>query len=145
GTVNRHVYHSSVTVGEREIFIYTPPGYNSKKKYHVLYLLEGSGQLASSWSLFGRINFIADNLIAEGNMLPMIIAMPNNQVVHRMDPKHTEKSFLMFNDEMLKEVIPFVEKTYKVKADKHNRAIAGLSMGGRHAQILGLNNLNVFG
>ncbi|MBN1985317.1 MAG: esterase [Prolixibacteraceae bacterium] len=145
GAVTRHIYHSDVTGGERELFVYTPPGYSPSKKYPVLYLVGGSGELASTWSMFGRVNFIEDNLIAEGKALPMIIAMPNNQMVHRMDPKHTEKSFSMFNDEMLNEVIPFVEKNYSVKADKHNRAISGLSMGGRHAQIIGMNNLDVFG
>lgn len=145
GIVSRHVYHSDVTAGEREIYVYTPPAYDPKKKYPVLYLVGGSGEVASTWSLIGRVNFIQDNLMAEGKALPMIIAMPNNQVVHRMDPKHTEKTFPIFNNEMLKEVIPFVEKNYSVKADKHNRAIAGLSMGGRHAQIVGLNNLNIFG
>jgi Putative esterase/Carbohydrate-binding module 48 (Isoamylase N-terminal domain) len=145
GTVTRHVYRSNVTNGERDIYVYTPPGYDSKKKYPVLYLVGGSGEVAATWSLFGNVNFIEDNLIAEGKALPMIIAMPNNQVVHRMDPKHTQKSFPLFNDEMLKEVIPFVEKHYSVKADKHNRALAGLSMGGRHTQIVGLNNLDTFG
>jgi enterochelin esterase family protein len=145
GAVTRHIYHSDVTGGEREMFVYTPPGYDISKKYPVLYLVGGSGELASTWSMFGKVNLIEDNLIAEGKALPMIIAMPNNQMVHRMHPKHTEKSFTMFNNEMLKEVIPFVEKNYSVKADKHNRAISGLSMGGRHAQIIGLKNLDVFG
>lgn len=145
GAVTRHIYHSDVTGGEREIYVYTPPDYDVAKKYPVLYLVGGSGELASTWSLFGRVNYIEDNLIAEGKALPMIIAMPNNQMVHRMDPKHREKSFPMFNDEMIKEVIPFVEKNYSVKTSKHDRAISGLSMGGRHAQIVGLNNLDVFG
>jgi len=145
GNVVRQIYHSDVTGGEREIYVYTPPGYDPEKKYPVLYLVGGSGEEASTWSLFGRVNFIEDNLIAEGKALPMIIAMPNNQVVHRMDPEHTPKSFTTFNDEMLRVVIPFVESNYSVMADKHHRAIAGLSMGGRHAQIIGLNNLDVFG
>lgn len=145
GSITRHIYQSDVTNGQREMYVYTPPGYNGSKKYPVLYLFGGSGEEASTWMLTGRVNFIMDNLIAEGKAVPMIIAMPNNQVVHRMDPKHTEISFPKFNDEMLKEVIPFVEANYSVKADKHNRAISGLSMGGRHAQIIGLNNLDVFG
>ncbi len=145
GTVTRHIYHSGVTGGEREMYVYTPPGYDPAQKYPVLYLVGGSGEVASTWSLFGRVNFIEDNLIAEGKALPMIIAMPNNQMVHRMDPDHTAKSFSRFNDEMLGEVIPLVESSYSVKADKHNRAISGLSMGGRHAQIIGMNNLDVFG
>jgi len=144
GAVTRHVYHSGVTDGEREIYIYTPPGYDVSQTYPVLYLLGGSGELASTWSLFGRVNFIADNLIAEGKAHPMIIAMPNNQVIHRRDPEHRNKSFPLFNDEMIREVIPFVEANYSVKNSKHDRAIAGLSMGGRHAQVIGLNNLDVF-
>lgn len=145
GAVTRHIYHSDVTGGERELYVYTPPGYDGSKKYPVLYLVGGSGELASTWSMFGRVNFIEDNLIAEGKALPMIIAMPNNQMVHRMDPRHRELSFPLFNDEMIREVIPFVERSYSVKSSKHDRAISGLSMGGRHAQIIGLNNLDVFG
>ncbi|MDX8338948.1 alpha/beta hydrolase-fold protein [Draconibacterium sp. IB214405] len=145
GSITRHIYQSDVTNGQREMYVYTPPGYDNSKKYPVLYLFGGSGEVASTWMLTGRVNFIMDNMIADGTAVPMIIAMPNNQVVHRMDPKHTEISFPKFNDEMLQEVIPFIEANYSVKADKHNRAISGLSMGGRHAQIIGLNNLDVFG
>jgi len=145
GSVTRHIYHSDVTEGERELYVYTPPGYDPDDEYPVLYLTGGSGEIASTWSRFGRVNFIADNMIAEGKALPMIIAMPNNQVIHRMDPDHTEKSFPMFDEEMLQEVIPLVEENYSTIENKHGRAISGLSMGGRHAQITGLNNLDVFG
>ena len=144
GTVTRHIYYSPVTLGEREMYVYLPPDYNGSKKYPVLYLFGGSGEVASTWSLFGRVNFIEDNLIAEGKALPMIIVMPNNQVVHRSDPKHTELTFNVFDEELTKVVIPIVEKTYSVRTDRHGRAIAGLSMGGRHAQIVGFNNLDLF-
>lgn len=145
GVVSRVTYHSEITAGEREMYIYTPPAYDPKKQYPVLYLFGGSGELASTWSLFGRVNFIEDNLIAEGKALPMIIVMPNNQVVHRSDPKHTERTFDLFEKEVITQVIPYVEKNYSVKPGKQNRAIAGLSMGGRHAQVIGFNNLDVFG
>ena len=87
GSVTRHVYHSTVLNGEREMYVYTPPNYDRNRSYPVLYLLGGSGELASNWNIDGRAGFIADNLIAEGKALPMIIAMPNNQVVHRSDPE----------------------------------------------------------
>ncbi len=145
GNITRHIYHSCVTNGEREMFVYTPPGYNPEKKYPVLYLLGGSGEVASTWTMFGRANFIEDNLIAEGKALPMIIVIPNNQVLHRKDPDHTPRSFELFDEEMLKVIIPLVDKNYSTVTNKHGRAIAGLSMGGRHAQITGLNNLDVFG
>jgi enterochelin esterase family protein len=144
GTVVRHIYYSDVTKGEREMYVYLPPDYSSKHTYPVLYLFGGSGEVASTWSLFGRVNFIEDNLIAEGRALPMIIVMPNNQVIHRNDPKHTEQTFRILNEEMINVVLPFVEKTYSVRTDRHGRAIAGLSMGGRHAQVIGFNNLDKF-
>ncbi|GAB2535086.1 esterase [Spirosoma aerophilum] len=144
GAVTRHIYHSDVLKGEREMFIYTPPGYTPKKKYPVLYLMGGSGELASGWALDGRANFIADNLIAEGKMVPMLIVMPNNQVVHRSDPAHTEKTFPLLEEELKKQIIPFVDKTYSTRADRKGRALAGLSMGGRHTQLVGLTNLNLF-
>ena len=144
GAVTRHIYHSDVLNGEREMYVYMPPGYSAKKKYPVLYLVGGSGELASGWSLDGRANFIADNLIAEGKMVPMLIAMPNNQVVHRTDPKHTEKTFPLFEDELKKQIIPFMDKTYSTRADRKGRALAGLSMGGRHTQLVGLKNLDLF-
>ncbi|GAB3987697.1 esterase family protein [Spirosoma daeguense] len=144
GAVTRHVYHSDVLKGEREIYVYTPPDYSPKKKYPVLYLVGGSGELASGWALDGRANFIADNLIAEGKMVPMLIAMPNNQVIHRSDPNHTEKTFPLFEEELKKQIIPFVEKSYSTRADRKGRALAGLSMGGRHTQLVGLKNLDLF-
>lgn len=144
GTVTRHVYHSGVTNGEREIYVYAPPNYDRNRKYPVLYLLGGSGELASTWNLDGRAGFIADNLIAEGKAIPMIIAMPNNQVVHRMDPRHTELTFKTFDAELRQHIIPLVEKNYSVQADRHGRAIAGLSMGGRHAQLVGFRQLDQF-
>ena len=144
GIVVRHIYYSDVTRGEREMYVYLPPDYSTKRTYPVLYLLGGSGEVASTWSLFGRVNFIEDNLISEGKALPMVIVMPNNQVVHRNDPQHSELTFKIFNDEMVNVIIPFVEKTYNVRTDRNGRAIAGLSMGGRHAQVIGFNNLDKF-
>ena len=144
GTLTRHVYHSDVLDGEREIYVYTPPGYDRAKKYPVLYLLGGSGELAAGWWLDGRATFIADNLIAEGRAVPMIIAMPNNQVVHRSDPRHTELTFTLFDRELRRHIVPLVEAEYGVQADRRHRALAGLSMGGRHAQLVGFKALDLF-
>jgi enterochelin esterase-like enzyme len=144
GTVTRHVYHSDVLGGEREMYVYTPPNYDRGRRYPVLYLLGGSGELASTWNIDGRAGFIADNLIAEGKALPMIIAMPNNQVVHRTDPKHTELTFPLFEKELRQHIVPIVDRTYSTEANPHGRAIAGLSMGGRHAQLVGFKALDLF-
>ena len=144
GAVTRHVYHSAVTNGPREMYVYTPPGYDRGRRYPVLYLLGGSGELASTWNIDGRAGFIADNLIAEGKALPLIIAMPNNQVVHRSDPKHTELTFPIFEKELRQQIVPFVDKNYSTLANPRGRAIAGLSMGGRHAQLVGFKALDLF-
>ena len=144
GSVTRHVYHSDVLNGEREMYVYTPPNYDRSRRYPVLYLLGGSGELASTWNIDGRAGFIADNLIADGKALPMIIAMPNNQVVHRSDPKHTELTFALFEKELRQHIVPLVDKTYSTQANPRGRALAGLSMGGRHAQLVGFKALDLF-
>src|SRR4029450_2769881 len=90
--------------GAREISVHTPPNSARNRRYPVLYLLGGSGELASTWNIDGRAGFIVDNLIGEGKALPMIIAMPNNQVVHRSDPKHTELTFPLFERELRAEI-----------------------------------------
>jgi enterochelin esterase family protein len=144
GTVTRHVYHSNVTNGERELYVYTPPGYDRRKTYPVLYLLGGSGELPSNWVYDGRANFIMDNLLAEKKAVPMVIVIPNNQVVHRNNPKHTELTFKIFEAELRQQVIPLVESEYSVRRDPKGRALSGLSMGGRHTQFVGFNSLDLF-
>jgi enterochelin esterase family protein len=144
GSITRHIYHSKVLDGEREMFVYTPPGYDPKKKYPVLYLLGGSGELANGWELDGRANFIADNMLAAGKIVPMIIAMPNNQVLHRSDPKHVEKTYKLFEDELRTQIVPYVDAHYSTIKDRKSRAISGLSMGGRHTQAVGFNAIDLF-
>ena len=144
GTITRHVYHSPVLDGERELYVYTPPGYERTKAYPVLYLLGGSGELAGGWWTDGRAGFIADNLIAAGRAVPMIIVMPNNQVVHRTDPTHTALTFRLFDQELRTAIMPLVEAQYRTVADRRSRALAGLSMGGRHTQLVGFKALDLF-
>ena len=144
GTVTRHVYHSAVTNGERELFVYAPPGYSGKQKYPVLYLLGGSGELAGNWAVEGRANFILDNLLAEGKAKPMLIVMPNNQMVHRGDPKWRELGPDLLEKDLRQHIIPLIESAYSVVADRAGRALAGLSMGGGHTQTVGFRSLDLF-
>jgi enterochelin esterase-like enzyme len=145
GAVTRHVYQSGVTQGPRELYVYTPPGYDPTKRYPVLYLVGGSGELAHNWVYEGRVNFIMDNLLADGRVVPMIIAMPNNQVVHRNHPRHAELTFTTFEAELRGHVIPLVERHYSVRAEPKGRALSGLSMGGRHTMFVGFRSLDLFG
>jgi enterochelin esterase family protein len=144
GTVTRHIYHSNVTDGMRDLYVYTPPGYDPKKTYPTLYLLGGSGELPSNWMYDGRANLILDNLIAEGKALPMVMVLPNNQVIHRNHPQHTELTFKLFEKELRDHIIPLVEKNYNVRKDPKGRALSGLSMGGRHTMFCGFNSLDLF-
>jgi enterochelin esterase-like enzyme len=144
GTVTRHIYHSNVTQGERDLYVYTPPGYDRTKTYPVLYLVGGSGELPHNWIHDGRVNFIMDNLLAEQKAVPMVIVIPNNQVVHRNHPKHVELTFRKFEAELRQHVIPLVEGGYSVRRDPKGRALSGLSMGGRHTMFVGFNSLDLF-
>ena len=144
GTVTRHVYHSDVTGGERELYVYTPPGYDRAQTYPVLYLVGGSGELPSNWIYDGRANFILDNLIAEKKAVPMVMVVPNNQVVHRNHPQHAERTFKLFEAELRQHVLPLVEREYSVRRDPRGRALSGLSMGGRHTMFTGFNSLDLF-
>jgi len=144
GAVTQHFYHSSVTDGERSLLVYTPPGYDPVRKYPALYLMGGSGEVAESWVINGQANFIMDNLLAEGRVIPMIIVFPNNQIVHRSHPQHTELSFPLMEKEYKEVILPFVESRYSVIKERHARAMAGLSMGGRHTQYIGTRNPDLF-
>ncbi|WP_321996841.1 alpha/beta hydrolase-fold protein [Draconibacterium orientale] len=144
GNVTRHIYHSDVTNGEREMYVYTPPNYDVSKKYPVLYLVGGSGELPSNWIYDGRANLILDNLLAEGKAEPMIIAIPNNQVIHRNHPQHTELTFDIFEKELRNHVIPLVGASYSTIQNPKGRAISGLSMGGRHSMFIGFRSLDLF-
>ncbi|MGH9799578.1 MAG: alpha/beta hydrolase, partial [Blastocatellia bacterium] len=133
------VWYKSTTLGEeRRLHIYFPPGYDSNKgKYPVFYLLHGGGDEDSGWSTIGRAGFILDNLIAAGKAKPMLVVMPNGSlprppVVPGAPPDPALNAALQdrFTNELLKDVVPFVEKTYRVLPGSANRALAGLSMGG---------------
>jgi enterochelin esterase family protein len=144
GNVTRHVYRSEVTQGERELYVYTPPGFSADKEYPVLYLLGGSGELPSNWVYDGRVNFIMDNLLAEGKAEPMLIVLPNNQIIHRNHPQHAELTFDLFEKELKEHVIPLIDQQYSTIESPKGRAISGLSMGGRHSLFIGFRSLDHF-
>jgi enterochelin esterase family protein len=125
--------------------VYTPANYDPKKSYPTLYLMGGSGDLTETWVMHGKANFILDNLIAEGKAEPMIVVFPNDQMVTRTHPKHTELAFPLMEEEYRKCIIPFIESKYNVIKDRHARAISGLSMGGRLSQYVGFRCLDLFG
>ena len=139
----RKVWYQSTTLGmQRRMHIYFPPGYDSgKERYPVFYLLHGGGDEDSGWSTIGRAGFILDNLIAEKKARPMIVVMPNGSLPRPAnlppptpgappDPAVAAAQQDRFTNELLKDVMPYVEKNYRALPGAANRAIAGLSMGG---------------
>jgi enterochelin esterase-like enzyme len=155
GVVHRHFYKSEIAGDERDFYVYTPPGYDpsSRKKYPVLYLLHGYSDDASAWVSVGCANMILDNLIARHQARPMIIVMPlgyGTMEIVKAGWGRVRNSDLWqrnangFRDALLKEVIPQVEKNYRVRTDRDSRAIAGLSMGGAESLTTGLNALDKF-
>lgn len=112
---------------ERNYSVYLPPDYGvSNRSYPVLYLLHGAGDDHTSWEQFGEVKFITDKALSEGTAIPMIIIMPD---AHEGYFNNLTGTWL-FEDFFFKELIPHIEKTYRVRTEKQFRAVAGLSMGG---------------
>lgn len=143
------LWYPSPTLGmSRRMIVYTPPEYETtNRKYPVLYLLHGGGGDEEGWISRGRTNYILDNLIADGRALPMIVVMTNGIASVPSAPGErpltstgTSVSSPLamtsgkFEESLVKDVIPFIEKNFRVTADADNRAIAGLSMGGYQTQ-----------
>ncbi len=145
GTVTHRWYDSPGLDMDRRITVYTPPGYeNNSEKYPVLYLLHGAGGDEEAWITLGRTAQIMDNLIAQGKAKPMIVVMPNGNVIQDAAPGEGHEGFykpqFMVPKTMdgtyeatFPDILNFVETNYRVITNKKNRAIAGLSMGGFHS------------
>lgn len=149
GDTREHWFYSEVTGSYRRMFVYTPPDYdkNKDRRYPVLYLQHGAGELEMEWTHSGRANFILDNLIAQGKAQPMIIVM-NNGFATRPSQAGQQLTgnarWAAFEDMLIKEVIPDIDKSYRTIPDKEHRAMAGLSMGGMQTFSIGLNHLDTF-
>lgn len=143
------VEYDSTTVGvKRKAQVYTPPGYSKDQQYPVLYLLHGIGGDEFEWTRGGAAHVVLDNLYADKKAVPMIVVLPNGRASKTLTardpiPKQSP-AFAAFEKDLLADLIPFIEKTYSVKADRASRALAGLSMGGGQSLNFGLNNLDTF-
>jgi enterochelin esterase family protein len=143
GAVEINWEKSNATGDTRAYYVYTPPGYaqNSRESYPVLYLLHGNNDTAAGWTDVGKANFIMDNLLAGGKVVPMLIVMPWG---HAIPYGGGTNNTAVFERYLLEEVIPSLGKKYRVKEGRDNRAIVGLSMGGGHALQIGLDHLDIF-
>ena len=155
GEVRMILYESKAMGVDRYFWVYTPPGYEkSNAKYPVYYLLHGNGETQSGWVQNGRANIILDNLIAEGKALPMIVVMPHGHALQSasVGPFATVadvgepglRNYTLFTKDLLEQIIPTVEKTYRVYTDADHRAIGGLSMGAMQSVSIGLSHPELF-
>ena len=168
GSVRIETYHSKSLGVPRTIWVYTPPGYDrGNTRYPVFYLLHGAGNTDSSWILTGRANLILDNLIAEGKARPMILVHPFGYARQGVglgpevtpapgaaDPGAAAPAArgggaggsqpTPFARDLLNDVVPFVERTFRVLPGSANRALGGLSMGGGQTIQIGFANPDLF-
>lgn len=145
GDVHIHVYRSVALGAFRTAYVYTPPGYdaNRNKRYPVLYLQHGAGENERGWTRQGRANLILDNLIATGKAKPMIVVMENGYATSARDPRSPSVREA-FDKLVSEELIWNIDSSFRTLADKDNRAIAGLSMGGGEAIYTGLKHADLF-
>ena len=166
GTLHEHWYVNKDNGTARRVVVYTPPGYGtSKRDYPVLYLLHGANDFERGWTQTGRANWIMDNLLADKKAEPALIVMPFGHAVSGSTGKLPEVRALQesfgvppasragpggpggagyLEKDLLGNVIPLVEKEYRVVKDANHRAIVGYSMGGMQASAIGLNHPEVF-
>ena len=139
--------------GYRNIWIYTPPGYDAKRKekYPVLYLQHGYSDNSNGWVEAGQANLILDTLLHDGKIKPMVVVMPlgygTMSIVHagwNRVGSMIFKNQQLYSEQLLKEVIPMAEAKWNIANDRDHRAIAGLSMGGGHSIYTGLNHPETF-
>ncbi len=157
GTVSAVWYNSPSLQMNRRMVVYTPAGYEKGRgKYPVLYLLHGMGGDETAWLDFGRAAQILDNLIAQGKAEPMIVVMPNGNPSQEAAPLENSNGYNLplfylpktmdgTFEESFKDIVSYVDRTYRTVRKKSGRAIAGLSMGGCHSLYISANYPELFG
>jgi len=150
GVLHHQFYASRVRAGDAGVWIYTPPGYDPRAPalYPVVYLLHGFGDREEAWIDSGRANTIADNLIAQGRIKPVIIVMPYGHPVdvakRDLLKDYGARNTAAMQTDLVEELIPLVERDYRADPGPAKRAIVGLSMGGNQALRIGLAHPGLF-
>lgn len=150
GVVHHHTYASHTTGSERGVYVYTPPNYRpgGTDRFPLLVLMHGYGDDASAWLEVGRAHWIADNLMAQGKAVPLVIAMPYGHPLPlarsgTFDEYATPNTSAMAQD-LLGDLLPMLATHYRLEDDRRRRAIVGLSMGGGQSLTIGLGHLDQF-
>lgn len=147
GTIHEHTYLSKALGTWRHVVVYTPPVTKPAQRLPVLYLAHGYSDNEATWTVHGKAHWIMDSLIAGKKAVPMIVVMPD---AHALPPgaagfaEYGPANSDAFCRELVEDIIPLVERTYKVTAKPRARAFAGLSMGGHHALTVAMNHHDTF-
>ncbi|MCC6365624.1 MAG: esterase [Bryobacterales bacterium] len=146
GAIHIRSYPSTPLKRLRGLYVYVPPNYDTEpgRKFPVLYLRHGGGDNEANWSEDGRAGVIIDNLLAARKAVPMLIVMTNGMTDGTWAGGSSAQGMEILAKELFEDVIPLVEKNYRVLPGRENRAITGLSMGGGQAFTIGLRNLDRF-
>lgn len=146
GDIRINRYFSRVTNSWRQMYVYTPPGYDSsvQDQFPVLYILHGGGEDQTGWATQGKTDLIIDNLIAAKKAKPMLVVMMDGNLSSGGIGGFGEQALKNFENELRQSVIPFVEKKYRTLNTSENRALAGLSMGGLQTLYAGVRNSSMF-
>ena len=153
GQVRSLNYFSDITKSWRRAFVYTPPGYDNSNnaRYPVLYLQHGGGEDETGWPNQGKVDFILDNLLAEGKATPMIVVMDRGYATDPTRRRNTQEAGFRaamannaFPEVLVKELIPFIDSNFRTVPDRDHRAMAGLSMGGFQTFQITMTNVDKF-
>lgn len=143
GQIRSIQYWSDINGLERHINVYVPAEYEKspEKRYPVLYLVHGWGENENGWSIQGHMANIMDGLIESGKAVPMIVVMPSGDIQTNSDVREASGDI---TDIFVKDLIPFIDKTFRTQTDRDHRAMAGLSRGGMQTTMTVFNNMDKF-
>ncbi len=152
GSMVEFGYDSAATGTRRKAIVYLPAGYSAGRRYPVLYLLHGIGGTQDEWRGYVHAGAVLDNLLAAGKAQPMIVVMPNGRASaddrvppaeRTFTPEHIA-AFANFERDLLESLVPAIDRAYPTLAERGQRAIAGLSMGGGQALNFGIGHPDTF-
>ncbi|MFZ5942256.1 MAG: alpha/beta hydrolase-fold protein [Bacteroidota bacterium] len=156
GEIRARYYYSPSKKTTRRCYVYTPPDYDRDpgKRYPVLYLQHGWGEDETGWITQGKMNFIMDNLLAEGKIVPMLVVMDNGDIAglpfnvvnwdSAQSVTSTGKNKVEFPDLLVRDIVPMIDSLYRTLPDRDHRAMAGLSWGGLQTFETVFNNMDDF-
>lgn len=144
GEVSYVTYYSQTLGIYNNALVYTPPTYGeTEKEYPVFYLISGTTDTEEVYYKVGRVNYILDNLIAQGAAQDMIVVLPYGNP-GKLLKEPADFRLDLFGQDLMNDLMPYVEANYRTINDRDHRAIGGFSRGGNQGLMNGLLHLDKF-